>query len=140
MKLPMTQAQQDYYRQAFELITGAIADRRWKQIKNELRRSGMRISIDSIQNYAQFKLHYPRTVLTKSAVKAVEEFQSQYKNRREFLGEELLDILHQINPKVSERTLINAFYKARLPFSKQNVYHIEESAKIVFFAATARRK
>jgi hypothetical protein len=136
----MTQAQQDYYRQAFELITGAIADRRWRQIRNELKRSGMKITLYSVQSYARFKLHYPRTSLTKSAVKAVEEFQLQHKNRAEFLGEELLDIFHQINPKVSERTLINAFYKARLPFAKQNIYRFEEASRVAFFAAITRRK
>lgn len=136
----MTQAQQDYYRQAFELITGAIADRRWKQIQNELKRSGMKINVHSVQNYARFKLFYPRTVLTKSAVKALEEFQSIHQGRKEFLGEELLTILHQINPKVSERSLINAFYKANLPFSKQTIYRFEEASKVVFFAAITRRK
>lgn len=136
----MTQSQQDYYRQAFELITGVIAERRWKQVQNELKRSGITINLQSVQNYARFKLHYPRTALTKTAVKTLEDFQAEHRNRKEFLGEELLDILHQINPKVSERTLINTFYKARLPFSKQNIYRFEEASKVVFFAGIIRRK
>jgi len=130
----------DYYRVAFESIAGEVSNRRWKQIRNELERSGVNLNIKSVQSYAQLKLNYPRTVLTKKAVQLVEDFQNKYQCKQEFLGEELLEELQAIKTQVSERMLINFFYKANLQFGKHNAYTLEESSKVIFFAAISRNK
>ncbi|QLE60027.1 hypothetical protein FD725_31975 (plasmid) [Nostoc sp. TCL26-01] len=130
----------DYYRKAFELISGNLANRRWRQIRNELERSGVVVNLKSVQFYARLKVSYPRTVLTKSSLKTLERFQLKYQDKQEFLGQELLNILRQIKPKVTDRMLVNGFYKARLPFGRQKVYSFEEASKVVFFTAISRNK
>lgn len=130
----------DYYRQAFEMISGSLPNRRWRQILNELQRSGVVINIKSVQNYARFKVQYPRTVLTKSAIKIVEQFQNNYQQIEKIKGEELLKILRNLKPNVGDRMLINAFYKARLSFGKQSVYTYLEASSVVFFTAITKSK
>lgn len=140
--LPMQQSTQatDYYRKAFELISGSLPNRRWRQIRNELERSGLVINLKSVQSYARLKISYPRTVITKKAIKTLDDFQLKNQYRQDFLGQELLEILRGIKPKVSDRMLINSFYKARLPFGRQKVYSFEEASKVVFFTAISRNK
>jgi hypothetical protein len=48
--MPMQQSSQatDYYRRAFELISGSLPNRRWRQIRNELERSGVVITVRSL--------------------------------------------------------------------------------------------
>lgn len=132
--------QPDYYRKAFETISGALNSRRWKQVRSELERSGLVLNLQSVQSYALLKTQYPRTVLTKKAIKTLEEFQDNYHSTHEFSGEELLVILKSIKPKVGDRMLINFFYKARLQFGKQNAYTLAQASKVVFFAAISRNK
>jgi uncharacterized protein YbcI len=132
--------QPDYYRCAFEMISGSLNNRRWKQIRAELERSGIVVNLKSVQSYALLKTQYPRTVLTKKAIKAVENFQENYHPTHEFLGEELLDIMRRIKPHVGDRMLINFFYKASLQFGKQNTYTLSEASKVVFFTAISRNK
>ncbi|BAY20250.1 hypothetical protein NIES21_61200 (plasmid) [Anabaenopsis circularis NIES-21] len=140
--MPIKQSKEapDYYRKAFELISGSLPNRRWRQIRNELERSGVVINLKSVQFYARLKLSYPRTVLTKSSIKTLERFQLRHQDRQEFLGQELLNILREIKPTVSDRMLINSFYKARLSFGRQNIYSFEEASKVVFFTAISRNK
>lgn len=132
--------QQDYYRCAFEMISGSLNNRRWKQIRSELERSGLVVNLKSIQSYALLKTQYPRTVLTKKAIRIVENFQEEYHPTYEFSGEELLGILRRIKPRVGDRMLINFFYKASLKFGKQDTYSLSEASKVIFFAAISRNK
>lgn len=133
-------SQPDYYRNAFETISGTLNNRRWKQVRSELERSGLVLNLKSVQSYALLKTQYPRTVLTKKAIKIVEEFQDNHDSTDEFSGEELLVILRKIKPKVGDRMLANFFYKACLQFGKQNRYTLSEASKVVFFAAITRNK
>lgn len=133
-------SQPDYYRNAFETIAGTLNNRRWKQVRSELERSGLVLNLKSVQSYALLKTQYPRTVLTKKAIKIVEEFQDNHDSTDEFSGEELLVILRRIKPKVGDRMLANFFYKAELHFGRQNAYTLAEASKVVFFAAITRNK
>lgn len=133
-------SQPDYYRDAFETISGTLNNRRWRQVRSELERSGLVVNLKSVQSYALLKTQYPRTVLTKKAVKTVEEFKDAHEPTDEFSGEELLVILRKIKPKVGERMLANFFYKAELHFGRQNTYTLTEASKVVFFAAITRNK
>ncbi|MCC5661438.1 hypothetical protein LC608_31700 [Nostoc sp. XA010] len=130
----------DYYRKVFELISGEISNRRWRQIRNELERSGVVVTQKSVQSYARLKTQYPRTVLTKKAIQIVEDFQSNCHPTHKFTGEELLNILREIKPHVTDRMLLNAFYKAHIQFSKQSVYTLNQASKVVFFTAISRNK
>jgi hypothetical protein len=136
----MPSPQKDYYRLAFEAITGSLSNRRWQQIRNELERSGMVINLNSVRMYAQLKAQYPRTVLTKSVIKTYNKFQEKYSNYPEFSGNQLLEILREIKPNVTDRMLINSWYKAGLAFSRQVRYSHSEACKVVFFTAITRNK
>ncbi|MBD6619707.1 hypothetical protein FNW02_28790 [Komarekiella sp. 'clone 1'] len=130
----------DYYRKAFELISGTLTNRRWRQIKRELESSGVVLNLQSVQCYARLKVSYPRTVLTNSAVRTFENFQTKYQDTQEFTGNQLLSILRELKPNVSERMLLNAFYKARIQFCKHNVYSYLEASQVVFFTTITRNK
>ncbi|TVP63419.1 MAG: hypothetical protein EA343_08180 [Nodularia sp. (in: Bacteria)] len=136
----VNQVKKDYYRQAFEAISGTLSDRRWRQIRNELERSGVTINLKSVQSYAQLKASYPRTVLTKQSLTAYENFLNKYSSYQEFTGEMILSILRQIKPNVTNRMLINAWYKAGLQFGKHSVYSYSQACRIVFFTAITRNK
>jgi hypothetical protein len=122
------------------MISGSLNNRRWKQIRSELERSGLVVNLKSVQSYALLKTQYPRTVLTKKAIRIVENFQEEYHPTYEFSGEELLGILRKIKPRVGDRMLINFFYRASLQFGKQSVYTLTEASKVVFFTAISRNK
>jgi len=128
----------DYYRKAFESISGILSNRRWRQIRNELERSGVAINLKSVQSYAQLKTFHPRTVLTKQSLATYENFQHKYIDDSEFSGNKLLEILREIKPNVSDRMLINSWYKANLRFGRQAKYTHQEACKIVFFTAITR--
>jgi hypothetical protein len=136
----VNQIKKDYYRQAFEAISGTLSNRRWRQIRNELERSGVSINLKSVQCYAQLKVFYPRTVLTKQSLTAYENFLNKYSSCQEFTGELILSILREIKPNVTERMLINSWYKAGLQFGKHSVYSYSQACKIVFFTAITRNK
>lgn len=132
--------QKDYYRQAFEAISGELSPRRWRQIKKEIENSGLIVNFKNIQTYAILKVKNPRTVVTKSALKIFNKFQDNYSNSQDLSGELILSILRDIKPHVTDRMLLNYFYKARLQFGKQNVYSFQEASKVVFLTAISRNK
>ncbi|BDI21033.1 hypothetical protein ANSO36C_68350 (plasmid) [Nostoc cf. commune SO-36] len=132
--------QKDYYRQAFEAISGKLSPRRWRQIRREIENSGLIVNLKNIQTYAVLKVKNPRTVVTKSALKVFNQFQDNYSNYQELSGELILSILREIKPHVTDRMLLNAFYKARIQFRKQNVYSFQEASKVVFLTAISRNK
>ncbi|WP_445631164.1 hypothetical protein [Nostoc sp. DSM 114167] len=132
--------QKDYYRQAFEAISGELSPRRWRQIKGEIENSGLVINLKNIQTYAILKVKNPRTVITKSALKTFNRFQDNYSNCQDLTGELILSILREIKPHVTDRMLLNAFYKARIRFCKHQVYTFQEASKVVFLTAISRNK
>jgi hypothetical protein len=130
----------DYYRQAFEAISGELSPRRWRQIKKEIDNSGLVINVKNIQTYAILKAKNPRTVITRLALKIFNQFQDEYSNCQELTGELILSILRKIKPHVTDRMLLNAFYKAHLQFGKQNLYTFAEASKVVFLTVISRNK
>lgn len=129
-----------YYRQCFESIFGQTDNRRWRSLRSELERSGMSITLTTLQMYANFKKRFPRTPITKQAIKIYEQFQEKHSISDEFSGVQLLEILRQIKPSVTDRMLINSWYKAGLHFGRQDIYTYSEACKVVFFAAITRNK
>lgn len=117
--LEKMQSTENYYRQTYQSVAGEVSDRRWKGLRSELERSGMIITVSSLQMYAKFKTQFPRTAITKKALNIYERFQQKYSDYPEFSGEELLEILRTIKPNLGDRMLVNSWYKANLAFSKQ---------------------
>lgn len=134
------QSTESYYRQTYQSVAGEVSDRRWKGLRSELERSGMVITVSSLQMYARFKSQFPRTAITRKALNVYEKFQQDYLDHPEFSGEELLEILKTIKPNVGERMLVNSWYKANLAFSKQANYSYSDACKVVFFTAITRNK
>jgi hypothetical protein len=100
----------------------------------------MSLTVQTLQMYAQFKLQYPRTRITKEAIETYASFQERYRNYSEITGSELLEVLKEIKPDVTDRMLANSWYKAGLAFSKQAKYSYSEACKVVFFTAITRNK
>ncbi|MBD2248235.1 hypothetical protein [Nostoc sp. FACHB-888] len=134
------QSTENYYRQTYQSVAGKVSDRRWKSLRSELERSGMIITVSSLQMYARFKTQFPRTAITKKALNVYNKFQQDYSNYPEISGEKLLEVLRTIKPNVSDRMLINSWYKANLAFSKQANYSYSDACKVVFFTAITRNK
>lgn len=138
--MPMKQSTETYYRQTYQAVAGEVSNRRWRNLRNELERSGMTITVQTLRMYAKFKTQFPRTPITKQALTTYEKFQEKYSNYSEFSGIQLLEILREIKPNVTDRMLVNSWYKAGLQFSKQYVYTYSEACKVVFFTAITRNK
>jgi hypothetical protein len=134
------QSTETYYRQTYQSVAGEVSNRRWRGLRSELERSGMTITVSTLQMYAKFKTQFPRTPITKKAIKTYDRFQEKYSNHSEFSGNELLEILRTIKPNVTDRMLINSWYKANLAFGKQAKYSYSEACKVVFFTAITRNK
>ncbi|MBW4558267.1 MAG: hypothetical protein KME59_20535 [Trichormus sp. ATA11-4-KO1] len=136
----MKQSTEAYYRQTYQAVAGEVSNRRWRNLRGELERSGMTITVSTLRMFAKFKNQFPRTPITKQALKTYERFQQDYQDTQEFSGNELLEILRKIKPNVTDRMLINAFYKSCLHFSKQKIYSYSEACKVVFFTTITRSK
>ncbi|MBE9053441.1 hypothetical protein IQ243_24140 [Nostocales cyanobacterium LEGE 11386] len=138
--MPMQQTTETYYRQTYESVAGEVSNRRWRNLRSELEHSGMVVTVKTLRMYARFKTQFPRTPITKQAIKTYENFQNKYSDYQEFTGELILSILREIKPNVTERMLINSWYKAGLQFGKHSVYNYSQACKIVFFTAITRNK
>jgi hypothetical protein len=129
-----------YYRQTYQSVAGEVSNRRWRSLRRELEKSGMRITVNSLKMFARFKSQFPRTTITKKSLEVYEQFQNKFSSHPEISGDKLLEILKEIKPNVTDRMLINAWYKANLSFSKQANYSYEDACKVVFFTAITRNK
>ena len=129
-----------YYRQTYQSVAGEVSNRRWRNLRRELEKSGMRITVSSLKMFARFKSQFPRTTITKKSLEVYEQFQNKYSSYPEIAGNKLLEILREIKPTVTDRMLINSWYKANLSFSKQANYSYEDACKIIFFTAITRNK
>jgi hypothetical protein len=134
------QSTETYYRQTYQSVAGQVSNRRWRNLRSELERSGLTVTVSTLQTFAKFKTQFPRTPITKQALKTYERFQEKYSNHPEFTGNELLEILRKIKPNVTDRMLINSWYKANMAFSRQAKYTYSEACKVVFFTAITRNK
>ncbi|WP_414553514.1 hypothetical protein [Anabaena sp. CCY 0017] len=134
----MKQSSETYYRQTYQAVAGEVSNRRWRNLRSELERSGMSVTVKTLKMFAQFKTLHPRTPITKQAIATYESFQNTYADYSDFTGIELLEILRTIKPHVTDRMLINAWYKARLQFSRTANYDFNQASKIVFYTAITR--
>lgn len=132
------QTRDTYYRQTYEAVAGEISNRRWRGLHQELKASGLLITVQTLRMYAQFKMLHPRTPITKQAIATYESFQNTYADYSDFTGIQLLEILRTIKPHVTDRMLINAWYKAGLQFSRTANYDFNQASKIVFYTAITR--
>lgn len=129
-----------YYRHTYQSVAGEVSNRRWRNLRRELEKSGMRVTISSLKMFARFKSQFPRTTITKKSLEVYEQFQNKYSSYPEISGGMLLEILREMKPTVTDRMLINSWYKANLSFSKQANYSYEDACKVVFFTAITRNK
>lgn len=129
-----------FHRCIIQGIMGVLSNRQWLRLYTEIKKSQLGLSKSTLENYAQFKKEFPRTKLNQKIIKNFDEFQNKHKNISYFSGKELLEILQKIKPKVTQRQLINGFYKAKFPYRKESLYSFEQASQIVFYTLITRNR